>query len=272
MCGAHYKRSKTGADMGKPVRKPKATGVCGVPCVDGTTCQRTAKSLGYCTAHYQRFKAGLDMSKPLVVKKGYAAKACKTDDCDEDATRRGYCSGCYQRLRQTVPGFATGKRGVAVCHVDGCDRLVQSRDMCNLHYQRWQLNGDPGEAGLRRIDGTDAERFWPKVDKSGECWLWTGAIDSCGYGLFRGSEVRAHRMAYALNTGPIPEGMSIHHSCGVRHCVNPAHLEAVTTRENTIESLRCKALEAENARLVAENDQLQAELTAIKLGASVYAV
>jgi hypothetical protein len=76
------------------------------------------------------------------------------------------------------------------------------------------------------------------VDKTQDCWNWTGALDN-GYGRFqggpRGSKVhRAHRLAYELLVGPIPEGLVLDHLCRNRRCVNPDHLEPVTNRINVL--------------------------------------
>lgn len=81
-----------------------------------------------------------------------------------------------------------------------------------------------------------AERFWPKVDKGGPdgCWLWTASFNPYGYGQFyTGSRLgKAHRFAYELVVGPIPDGLELDHLCRNRGCVNPAHLEPVTHVEN----------------------------------------
>lgn len=83
------------------------------------------------------------------------------------------------------------------------------------------------------------ERFWAKVrfDASG-CWLWTGAEDGKGYGATRrgveeGSRVvHAYRWAYEALVGAVPAGLQLDHLCRNTLCVNPAHLEPVTAREN----------------------------------------
>lgn len=92
---------------------------------------------------------------------------------------------------------------------------------------------------------TVAERFWSRVDRSGACWLWTAGRNNYGYGAFypsKGNQVLAHRFAYELLVGPIPEGLQIDHVCRVRACVNPEHLECVTSKENTLRGVSPSAL------------------------------
>lgn len=98
-----------------------------------------------------------------------------------------------------------------------------------------------------RVRPTEGERFWSKVDKTPDCWLWTAGKDWDGYGIFArdGSRsCRAHRWSYEQAIGPIPEGLQIDHLCRVRNCVRPDHLEAVTSRTNT---LRGETRAAKNA-------------------------
>lgn len=97
-----------------------------------------------------------------------------------------------------------------------------------------------------------ARRFWAKVDKGGDahpyvphlgaCWRWTGAIGSGGYGNFAlpgyGPTMKAHRVAWLLTHGSLPDvGLVVRHNCDRRWCVNPAHLESGTVRDNHMDAL-----------------------------------
>lgn len=89
---------------------------------------------------------------------------------------------------------------------------------------------------------TPSERFWSKVDKSGECWLWTGRLYPNGYGHHGGrrsalGDRLAHRLAYELAVGSIPNGLVLDHLCAVKRCVNPEHLEPVTQQENLVRAM-----------------------------------
>jgi len=69
------------------------------------------------------------------------------------------------------------------------------------------------------------------------CWIWNACLlGPRGYGAFRfrGKTTTAHRVAYILFVGEIPDGLCVDHLCRIRNCVNPKHLEAVTSRENTL--------------------------------------
>lgn len=84
---------------------------------------------------------------------------------------------------------------------------------------------------------TEAERlrrFWGRVDKSGDCWLWTGAQFKSGYGLVKweARTRKAHQIAWELTRGPLPFPLEPDHLCRVRNCVRPEHIEWVTHAEN----------------------------------------
>ena len=68
-----------------------------------------------------------------------------------------------------------------------------------------------------------------------DCWIWTGSFNQkTGYGkkTVDGQTVLAHRWMYETIIGTIPKDMVVNHNCSNRRCVNPAHLEVVTQREN----------------------------------------
>jgi hypothetical protein len=133
-----------------------------------------------------------------------------------------------------------------VCSITDCTRPSKSRGWCNTHYERWRRHGD-AEREL-----TFPDRFWAKVDKSAPngCWEWTGARTSVGYGhVWNGERFQqAHRAAYELEVGPIPEGLQVDHLCFNIICVNPVHLEPVTAEEN---NRRSNSLSAKRMRQTA---------------------
>lgn len=106
-----------------------------------------------------------------------------------------------------------------------------------------------------------AARFWKKVNKDGPisearpdlgpCWLWIACRNKDGYGSFgmgrsNGHSLsdRAHRVAFRMAVGEIPEDREIDHLCRVRACVRPSHLELVTSRENTRRGMSVAAMHA----------------------------
>lgn len=84
---------------------------------------------------------------------------------------------------------------------------------------------------------TEAKRraaFEKFVNRTDTCWLWTGAKNPNGYGVFRVGRLQSgvHRWAWQWAHGAIPNGLEVHHTCHVRLCVNPTHLAIMTRRQN----------------------------------------
>jgi hypothetical protein len=148
-----------------------------------------------------------------------------------------------------------------LCSVEGCEKPRQhQRRMCGMHRRRRDRHGDPHYTPDQRIYEATIERFWAQVNKTDSCWLWTGETQR-GYGRFGNVTVpsgSAHRFAWFITNGQIPDGLEIDHlchtldptcaggiSCPHRACVNPSHLEPVTPQVNT---LRSKSPSADNAR------------------------
>lgn len=90
------------------------------------------------------------------------------------------------------------------------------------------------------MDESFADRFWSKVDPSGDCWEWTAHRKSRGYGQFtvrKGQFYGAHNVSFALVHGPIPPGKVICHRCDNPPCVNPDHLFLGTQVDNAVDML-----------------------------------
>jgi len=130
--------------------------------------------------------------------------------------------------------------GSAICSVDECDRTAHGQGLCQKHLRRQRKFGSTEPPVGAWGQPTD-ERFWRLADRRGddECWLWQGGRGGSKkfeYGIFRlaagGKTYGAHRFAYALTNGEIPDGMEIDHTCHQPLCVNPRHLRLTTKKQN----------------------------------------
>lgn len=163
--------------------------------VDGCNNPVEIKSAGLCRPHYARSRNGVPLDRPW--RKPAKGQPCEFNGCNQERTALGLCKAHYSQLRNGVP--------------------LKPR---------------------RGNERTLAERFWSKVDKGGpdDCWIWTGSRNQLGYGqmTYRYERLAAHRVSLELAGHYLVTGMDVDHLCRNPSCVNPAHLEQVTHRENVL--------------------------------------
>lgn len=100
--------------------------------------------------------------------------------------------------------------------------------------------------------GETLARLWANTEKTpDECWLWLGAKNDSGYPYVRhaGRMTGVHRLVYALTGNPLHPGDAVNHRCHQRACINPAHLNAASTRENSLDALQYTALTSRISQL-----------------------
>jgi hypothetical protein len=117
------------------------------------------------------------------------------------------------------------------------------RCVCQCGQTTWVLTAHLTRKGVtscgcfrRELTGTKSRKgpadFWAKVQKLPDgCWLWLGSRNK-RYGYFKGAHIHAHKYAYELMIGPVPDGLELDHLCRNRYRVNPSHLEAVPHQIN----------------------------------------
>jgi hypothetical protein len=121
-----------------------------------------------------------------------------------------------------------------------CNKPSVARGLCRNHYYVERRRGKHLLRPMVRGAATLKERFDVMVDRSGECWNWTGHLSS-GYGMIwlNRKAVPAHRVSYALNVGPIGDSYVLHR-CDNRKCVRPDHLFLGTCRDNILDCVAKK--------------------------------
>lgn len=126
---------------------------------------------------------------------------------------------------------------------EDCSAEPFSRGLCRKHYARWRRRAHRDGTFESQKPRDLVDRFWKFVDKSGKHWLWTGPVNSGGYGRLiiesdgrtQVQRILVHRFSYELHTGPIPDGLKVLHRCDIRLCVHPMDLFLGTTRDNALD-------------------------------------
>lgn len=128
----------------------------------------------------------------------------------------------------------------SLCSIPGCDKPAYAKGWCKRHYGRALRNGHP-LAG-RPAQGEPKQWLISVLDQpeTNDCILWPFAVGSSGYGVFveDGKQLYAHSTICEIAHGNRPEG-DVHaaHICGVRLCINPAHVRWASRSENEQDKL-----------------------------------
>lgn len=192
---------------------------------------------------------------------------CEVDGCTSPlyVQLRGYCRLHYQRWyhgRSLIkPKGESEKTVERVCL--SCDRRGSWKNehcgTCRDLYRRYGTSMAPP------TKPSQEERFWDKVDKSGDCWLWVGASGSGGrskyYGYMHSTEskkkIRVHRYSYELHKGVTLQSYEpVHHICANTLCVKPSHLQVTTPAENTAEMLERNYYLAQMGKLATMEEEI----------------
>nr|WTB35078.1 HNH endonuclease [Streptomyces sp. NBC_00830] len=153
-----------------------------------------------------------------VTSAGVEATFCPECGKEPKRWRRGVCDNCYKHLLRQMKEAGT---------------YTPARTGPKPTKQR---QTSPLKVRAISLTAQDEQRFWSYVSKTENgCWPWQGALDQ-GYGSFslKGTNLRAHRVAYTVARGELPEDKVLDHLCRNRPCVNPDHLELVTVQVNTL--------------------------------------
>lgn len=187
-------------------------------------CGSPVLARSFCRMHYQRWRKHGDPE----VSGRRLVSYCTVAECESEVHGNGWCRKHYLRwYKHGDPNYTRPVRELVSCSVEGCDAVERTRGWCVTHYDRWVRNGTTDLFEL-----SEEDRFWAKVDKSGDCWEWQGGRFETGYGsfIFADKQGLAHRYSFNLHNGYFPP--EVDHRCHNRGCVNPSHLRPATKKLN----------------------------------------
>lgn len=156
---------------------------------------------------------------------------------------------CNNTIRPLIHSLDLTKEGLGMkptrnCSVDGCNRAMRTRGMCQSHYGKLRRSDEFETLPIRSVEDRLKSRL---IETANGCQEWTGTTDRKGYGQIGvdGKRFKAHRLAWELANGPIPTGLSVLHHCDNPPCCQtdptegyPAgHLFVGTSADNTADMI-----------------------------------
>jgi hypothetical protein len=140
--------------------------------------------------------------------------------------------GRYGRLvvQEKALPCARGRCWLALCDC-GQSAVVVEHDLLYCTRSCGCMAADASATTSRRRTARVRALFWTRIRKSDGCWEWQGCKSTAGYGK-AGRDRLAHRVAWELTNGPIPEGLCVCHTCDNPPCCNPDHLFLGTHADN----------------------------------------
>lgn len=139
-------------------------------------------------------------------------KVCVVDDCDRVVQARAFCGMHYRRWQRHGDPHARPFRPRGTCSISGCEKSHMANGYCSMHGARWERNGHPLKLRYPTVGMTVEQRHGFYTYKTEDCWLWTGLVNAKGYAEM-GRNLVPHRFAYERVNGPIPPGLTIDHVC-----------------------------------------------------------
>jgi hypothetical protein len=129
-----------------------------------------------------------------------------------------------------------------ICRLDDCQTIVSpksAKGLCAKHYRRLSIHGDPNIVKIKWYDN-ELDKIFAAIeipeDYVDDCWIWIRKRHKFGYGkhYWKKHSTSAHRALFKILVDDRIDGLDIDHLCKNPPCVNPNHMEAVTSRENTL--------------------------------------
>ena len=123
------------------------------------------------------------------------------------------------------PPKPSGHTPTRHCTLPNCNQPHEAKGYCRKHYERQRRTGTTKQTTPQTFE----ERLWAKVNKTGDCWLWTAATTTNGHPQMGENRIikAPHRILWERQNGPLKPRQEIHNTCGNKRCINPHHYKAL---------------------------------------------